>query len=41
MKVATNLATGNAPLRFHCAACNVIWETHLVSGPGRPDASTT
>jgi hypothetical protein len=27
-------ATGNAPLRFHCETCNVVWETHLIAGPG-------
>jgi hypothetical protein len=37
MAVTTDLTTGNAPLRFYCKACNVIWETHLVSGPGNSD----
>jgi hypothetical protein len=39
MKAGTDLATGNSPLRFHCTTCNVIWETHLVSGPGSSDAN--
>ena len=37
MASGTDLKTGNAPLQFHCAACNVIWETGLASGPGSPD----
>ncbi|HVK09416.1 MAG TPA: hypothetical protein VM597_11630 [Gemmataceae bacterium] len=37
MAGGTDLRTGNARLRFHCEACNVIWETGLVSGPGSPD----
>jgi hypothetical protein len=34
-----DLATGYTPLRFHCETCDVVWETHLVSGPGN-DHST-
>lgn len=34
-----DLQTGNAPLRFFCEACNVIWDTKLVSGPGDPNSS--
>jgi hypothetical protein len=37
MAAGTDLNTGNSPLRFHCEACHVIWETHLVSGPGSAD----
>lgn len=36
MPVESDKATGNAPLRFHCKVCDVVWETHLVSGPGDP-----
>lgn len=39
MAAGCDLATGNAPLCFHCTACNVVWETHLVSGPGTPNSS--
>jgi len=37
MAGGTDLNTGNAPLKFHCVACNVIWNTGLVSGPGNPE----
>src|SRR5262245_14556608 len=37
MAGGTDLRTGNAPLQFHCKACNVIWKTGLVSGPGSSD----
>jgi hypothetical protein len=33
-------ATGNTPLRFHCTSCDVVWNTHLVSGPGDPRSTT-
>ena len=35
MKVDCDVRTGNAPLRFHCVVCNVIWNTPLVSGPAQ------
>jgi len=39
MDASCDLVTGNTPLRFHCETCGVIWDTHLVSGPGNPDSS--
>lgn len=32
-----DMKTGNTPLRFFCEDCDIIWESHLVSGPGDPN----
>src|SRR5262245_17727085 len=39
MRTDVEIATGNRPLRFYCETCNVVWETHLISGPGAPDSA--